>query len=150
VLPPAGRSVSIGRQRHVGSQQTCLSVRLIMPRRRRSDFFGGVTKWVITQVTKRIGWRSEYTPAIRYAVRHPGDEVSGWRSEWKSSSTVQDILPNKHSGMSSLILLYCLGFCHAMLCVVMQCLSVCVCVSATFVNSVKTNKKYHQNFCTIE
>ena len=41
VLPPAGRSVSIGRQRHVGSQQTCLSVRLIMPRRRQSDFVGG-------------------------------------------------------------------------------------------------------------
>ena len=36
----------------------------------------------VTRVTKCIGWRSEYTPAIRYAFRHLGDEVRGWRSEY--------------------------------------------------------------------
>ena len=40
-LPQDVQSATGGRQRHVGSQQTCLSVCLIMPRRRRSDFLEG-------------------------------------------------------------------------------------------------------------
>ena len=35
------------------------------------NYAATTTKWLFG------GWRSEYTPAIRYAVRHPGDEVSG-------------------------------------------------------------------------
>ena len=48
---------------------------------------------------------------------------------------------------------HCTAFCRAMLCIsavyaVMRCLSVCVCVSVTFVDRVKTNKHIF-NFFTI-